>query len=108
MSKNLVLSGVIVTGTTGDMFSQFGHFLSVIASATSWGNVSRVIIECSADNGATWIPCTNSIEGSDAIIDGDTMFQIQPIGKDVYLRARALQVIGTTSGVAIYINEVWT
>lgn len=108
MAKQLLLSGVIVTGTTGEVFFQMGHSLVVIASATSWGAISRVLIECSADNKTTWVPCSNVIDGSDAVVDGDATFQIHPLGKDVYIRARALQIIGTTEDVAIYLSEVWT
>lgn len=112
MAKNLLLSGVIITGTTGETFFQFGHTLVVIASATSWGSIARVVIECSADNGVTWVACKKSVgdvTGSeDAIVDGDCMFQIQPLGKDIYVRARAVQIVGTTVDVAIYLSEVWT
>lgn len=111
MAKQLLLSGVITTGSTGDTFAQFGHTLVVIASATSWGSIARVLIECSADNGATWVPCKKSVgdvTGSeDAIIDGNCMFKIQPLGKDIYVRARAIQIVGTTVAVAIYLNELW-
>ena len=107
MAKNLLLSGVIITGTTGNTFAQLGHTLVIIASATSWGNLSRVLIECSADNKSTWVPCTNAIDGSDAIVDGNMAFKIQPLGVDIYVRARAVQIIGTTEDVAIYMNEVW-
>lgn len=108
--KKVLLSssaGAVITGTTGDTTNQQGHSLVVIASATSWGNLTRIIIECSADNGTTWVPCTNAIDGSDAIVDDDVMFQIQPLGRDVYIRARATQVIGTPTGVNVWLNEVW-
>lgn len=108
MAKQLLLDGVITTGSTGDMFDQQGHALIVIAGATSWGSVSRVLIECSADNGTTWIPCKKLVDGSDAIVSQNDMFQIQPLGKDVYIRARATQIVGTTVATAIYLSEVWS
>lgn len=108
MAKQLLLSGVIITGSTGETFAQFGHALTIFASATSWGSISRVLIECSVDNKATWIPCVKTIDGSNALIDENITFQIQSLGTDVYVRARAIQIVGTTVDVAIYINEVWT
>lgn len=110
MAKKLLLStdsGAIITGTIGDVVDQAGKGITVFATATSWGTLSRIIIEASIDNGVTWSTCKDKITGDEIVISENIVVQMQELGKDVYLRARATQIIGVPTDVNIYINEVW-